>query len=72
VVLLAGEVPSGVALTVAVTADQTGRFHAGKLVKELAPLVNGRGGGKADFAQAGGKAPGGIDALLEKANELVI
>ena len=44
---------------------------AGKLIKELAPLVDGRGGGKADFAQAGGKDPGGIDRLLEKANELI-
>ncbi len=72
VVVLAGQASSGVALTVAVTADQTSRFHAGTLVKELAPLVDGRGGGKPDFAQAGGKNPSAIDALLEKANELVV
>ncbi len=46
-------------------------MHAGKLIKELAPLVGGRGGGKPDFAQAGGKDPSGLDKLLEKANELV-
>ena len=72
VVVLAGEAPSGVALIVAVTPDQTSRFHAGKLVKELAPLVEGRGGGKPAFAQAGGKNAAAIDALLEKANELVV
>jgi alanyl-tRNA synthetase len=60
-----------VSLLVGVTDDLTGRFNAGGLVKELAPLVAGRGGGKADFAQAGGKDPAGVPALLEKANELL-
>ncbi|RMF21371.1 MAG: alanine--tRNA ligase, partial [Deltaproteobacteria bacterium] len=71
VVVLAAQVPSGVALTVAVTPDLTKRFHAGKMIQELAPLVSGRGGGKPDFAQAGGKDPAGIPALLERANELI-
>ncbi len=71
IVVLAAEVPSGVALTVAVTPDLTKRFHAGKMIQELAPLVSGRGGGKPDFAQAGGKDPAGIPALLERANELI-
>jgi len=72
VVVLAAEVSSGVAVTVAVTGDQTGRFHAGNIIKELAPLVDGRGGGKPDFAQAGGKNPAGIVGLLERANELIV
>jgi alanyl-tRNA synthetase len=71
VVVLIAEVSSGVAITVAVTQDQTERFKAGAIVKELAPLVDGRGGGKADFAQAGGKNPAGIAAALERANEIV-
>ena len=71
IVVLAAEVSSGVAVTVAVTPDQTERYDAGRMIKELVPLVQGRGGGKADFAQAGGKDPAGIDGLLEKANELI-
>jgi alanyl-tRNA synthetase len=71
VVVLIAEGSSGVAITVAVTKDQTDRFKAGAIIKELAPLVDGRGGGKPDFAQAGGKNPAGIAAALEKANELL-
>ncbi len=72
VVVLAGSNDAGVAVTVAVTPDNTDRFHAGKIIQQLAPLVDGRGGGKPDFAQAGGKNPAGIAALLEKANELLV
>ena len=71
VVVLAAKTDSGAAVTVAVTKDCTDRFHAGNIIKEIASLVDGRGGGKPDFAQAGGKNPEGIPALLEKANELV-
>lgn len=38
---------------------------AGKLIKELAPIVNGRGGGKPDMAMAGGSEPSAIQALLD-------
>ncbi|MFQ5478019.1 MAG: alanine--tRNA ligase [Candidatus Binatia bacterium] len=72
VVVLAGEVAGGVAMVVAVTADLTGRFHAGKIVKRLVPIIDGRGGGKPDFAQAGGKNAEGIGSMLEKANELIV
>jgi alanyl-tRNA synthetase len=46
-----------VTLIAAVTPDLTDRVQAGALVRELAPLVGGGGGGRPDFAQAGGKAP---------------
>ena len=47
-----------------VTADLTGRVKAGQLVKELAPIVGGGGGGRPDFAEAGGKDASKIDEML--------
>ena len=41
--------------------------HAGNLIKEVASLVGGGGGGRPNMAQAGGKNPAGIDAAIEKA-----
>jgi alanyl-tRNA synthetase len=53
-----------VTLLAAVTDDLVGRVKAGALVRELAPLVGGGGGGRPDFAQAGGKEPDKLpDAL---------
>ncbi len=45
--------------------------HAGNLIKGIAALVGGGGGGRPNMAQAGGKNPDGVDAALEKAKELV-
>ncbi len=43
--------------------------HAGNLIKELATLVGGGGGGRPNMAQAGGKNAAGIDAAIEKAKD---
>ena len=56
---------------VSVTPDLTGRVHAGKLVKQLAPIVGGGGGGRPDFAEAGGKQPEKLDELLAASREAV-
>ena len=45
--------------------------HAGNIIKAIAGLVGGGGGGKPNMAQAGGKNPAGIDAALEKAEEVL-
>ena len=58
-------------LLAAVTKDLTGRYHAGNIIKQLAPLVGGGGGGRPDFAQAGGKNPERLDAALAAAYELL-
>jgi alanyl-tRNA synthetase len=71
VVVIASENDGKVALVVSVTKDLTGRVQAGRLVKELAPLVGGGGGGRPDFAEAGGKDPGGIDNLLAKTPDVL-
>ncbi|MCM1498624.1 MAG: alanine--tRNA ligase [Clostridium sp.] len=44
--------------------------HAGNLIKEIAPLVGGGGGGRPNMAQAGGKNPAGIDEAIAKAKEV--
>jgi alanyl-tRNA synthetase len=59
-------------LVAGVSKDMVGRgLHAGKILKEIAPLVGGGGGGRPDMAQAGGKDPAGLDKALEKVYELV-
>ena len=40
--------------------------HAGNMIKEIAALVGGGGGGRPKMAQAGGKNADGIDAAIEK------
>ncbi len=71
VVVIAAEDADKVHLVVSVTKDLTGKVKAGDLVKELAPLVGGRGGGRPDFAEAGGKDTSGIGALLTRAREIL-
>lgn len=56
---------------VSVTSDVTDRLHAGNLVKQLAPIVGGGGGGRPDFAQAGGKRPDKLDELLAASRDAV-
>ena len=71
VVVLAADNDGKVALIVAVTPDLTDRVHAGQMVKALAPTIGGRGGGRADFAQAGGRQPDQVAALLAESRALV-
>ena len=59
-----GEKDDKVSLIVMVSKDLTGRFDAGNIIKALAPVLGGTGGGKPDMAQAGGKDPGRLDAAL--------
>ena len=65
VVVLASEGNGGkVTVVVSVTKDLTARLQAGTIVRELAPIVGGGGGGRPDFAEAGGKDASKIDDLL--------
>lgn len=57
-------------ITVGVSQDLEGKYHAGNIVKELAKEIQGGGGGNPGFATAGGKNLAGIDAAIAKANEL--
>jgi alanyl-tRNA synthetase len=71
VVLATIENPTKVLLVAGVTADQSARVPAGELIATLAAAVGGRGGGRADFAQAGGHNPAALDAALAKVAEFV-
>jgi len=72
VVVLAAPAPEGkVSLIVTVTPDLTKKAPAGQLVKTLAPIVGGGGGGRPDFAEAGGKQPEKIDAMLDASTRVI-
>ena len=58
-------------LLVAVTPDLTGRFKAGEIVKALAPIIGGSGGGKPDLAQAGGGLTNKLAEALETVYRLI-
>jgi alanyl-tRNA synthetase len=71
VVLLAAESDGKVALAVGVSPDLIHRLKAGDLVREVAQVVGGGGGGRPDFAQAGGRDPSRIDEAIERFHALV-
>ena len=65
VVVLASSEDSNVAIITAVTKDLAGKVHAGKLVGQVAQAVGGKGGGRPDMAEAGGKNPEALPGALE-------
>jgi alanyl-tRNA synthetase len=71
VVILASASEDKVHIVVAVTADLVGRLKAGQIVKAIAPIVGGGGGGRPDFAEAGGKQPDKIDEMLAASPDVV-
>jgi len=72
IVVLASDSGEGkVAIVATVTPDLKGRVHAGNIVKALAPIVGGGGGGRPDFAEAGGRDASKIDAMLAEGRTVV-
>ena len=71
VLVLASVGDKNVNLVASVTQDLVRRYHAGNIIKELAPMVGGGGGGRPDFAQAGGKEPAKLSAALKRAEEIL-
>jgi alanyl-tRNA synthetase len=71
-VLILGSAHDGKAgLLVAVTKDLTKRLQAGALIKQLAAMVGGGGGGRPDLAQAGGSKPEQLSEALAAAPRLI-
>ncbi len=58
-------------LLVTVTKDIADKYHAGNIIRGMAEVVGGKGGGRPDFAQAGGPDAGKIDAAVQKVFEYV-
>jgi alanyl-tRNA synthetase len=71
VVVLGRSGDGKVSLIVRTSADLTAKVPAGQVIKELAPMVGGRGGGKADMAEGGGNQPENLAAALQKSYEVV-
>jgi len=69
VVLLAAVDGDKVALVAGVTQNATAKVKAGDLMKEVAPFVGGKGGGRPDMAQGGGADVAGMDKALEHAKD---
>ncbi len=71
VVVLGSASNGNVALLVGVTKDLTGRVQAGKVIAPVAEKVGGKGGGRPDLAEAGGKDAAALDAALDAAYNVV-
>jgi alanyl-tRNA synthetase len=71
VVVLTSVDNGAVAIVAAVTKDLTGKVQAGKLVGAVAQATGGKGGGRPDMAEGGGKDPDSLDAALENVHRTV-
>jgi alanyl-tRNA synthetase len=71
VVVLGSASNGNVALIVGVTKDLTSRIQAGRVIRPVAQKVGGKGGGRPDLAEAGGKDPSALDAALGEAYGVV-
>jgi alanyl-tRNA synthetase len=71
VVVLGSAADGNVSLIVGVTKDLTSRVQAGKVISPVAQKVGGKGGGRPDLAEAGGKDPAALDAALNDAYAVV-
>ncbi len=67
-VVIIGRADDGkVGIIVRVSDDLTGKVKAGDIIREIAPIVGGRGGGKADMAEGGGSEPDKLSEAIDSA-----
>jgi alanyl-tRNA synthetase len=71
IILLGSKAGDKVMLLCMVTKDLAGKYHAGNIIKELAPLVGGSGGGRPDMAQAGGSQPENLEKVFPALEKLL-
>jgi alanyl-tRNA synthetase len=70
-IFLAGATNGSVALVASVPKEMTSKFQANKFIQQIAPIVGGKGGGRPENAQGGGKDASKIAEALAKARELL-
>ncbi len=71
-IILVGSVKNGtVSIVIMVTKDLTERFKANEIIREIAPVIGGGGGGRDDIAQAGGKNTEKLDEAIGKIYEVI-
>ncbi len=71
VIILGSVMDKKVGLVCVVTRDLTDKLDAGQIIKEVAKIVKGSGGGRKDFAQAGGKNPAKLSQALKEAPRII-
>jgi alanyl-tRNA synthetase len=71
IILLGGQTQNKTSLILGITSDLTGRFNANELIKKIALLIGGTGGGRPDFAQAGGADAKKLDEALKAIEDLI-
>ena len=71
IIVVASVSDGKVSMVVGVTKDLTDKYHAGNIIKSIAAIVGGSGGGRPDMSQAGGSQIEKIDDALKKAEELI-
>jgi alanyl-tRNA synthetase len=69
--VLGSAADGNVSLIVGVTKDLTGKVQAGKVIAPIAQKVGGKGGGRPDLAEAGGKDASALDSALDSAYDVV-
>jgi len=71
VIVLGSVINKKVGLVCVVTKDLTDKLDANQIIKEIAKIVKGSGGGRRDFAQAGGKSPAKLSQALKAAPSII-
>ena len=71
ILVFASVLSDKVIFTVSVDDKLTDKYNAGKIVREISQIAGGNGGGKKNFAQAGGKDVSKVELALEKAKEII-
>lgn len=71
VVVLGREAEGKVSIIVRVSDDLTGKVKAGNVIKEIVPIVGGKGGGRPDMAEGGGTDPGKLNEAIEASYSVI-
>lgn len=71
IILIGSKTGDKAMLLCLVTKDLADKYHAGNIIKEIAPIVGGSGGGRPDMAQAGGPKPEKLKQALKKLQEMI-